>query len=218
MSFKDTKYKAFDMKKSLLLSLAVLFLVTVFSVDSFAQKKKKRQSEVDTYFDESGSIKHRLWFGGGANINFSGNGQVQAFNLGISPMVGYKILPNNDNFSVGPRVALQYTYLKLVSGGQSYVSQPLSYSFGAFARYRIIPIIFAHAEFEYENEAYATGNIGNNNNLIVEREAKNNAFLGLGYNSGGLIAYEAYILYNLLEDRSSNNLPFDIRFGFTYKF
>ncbi len=206
------------MKKSLLLSLAVLFLVTVFSVDSFAQKKKKRQSEVDTYFDESGSIKHRLWFGGGANLNFSGTGQLQAFNLGISPMVGYKLLPNNDNFSVGPRVALQYTYLKLVSGNQSYVSQPLSYSFGAFARYKILPIIFAHAEFEYENEAFATGNIGTNNNLIVEREAKNNAYIGLGYNSGSVIAYEIYLLYNMLEDRNSNNLPFDIRFGFTYKF
>ncbi len=206
------------MKKSFLLGLAVLFLVSVFSVDSYAQKRKKRQSETDAYFDESGSIKHRLWFGGGANLNFSGAGQVQAFNFGISPMLGYKALPNNDNFSIGPRVALQYTYLKFQSGGQSYVSQPLSYSLGAFARYKVLPIIFAHAEFEYENEAFATGNIGANNSLIVEREARNNAFLGLGYNSGGLIAYEIYVLYNLLEDRSSQNLPFDIRFGFTYKF
>lgn len=205
------------MKKSFWLSLAVLFLVSVFSVDSYAQKKK-RSSEVDGYFDESGSIQHRLWYGGGFNLNFSGANGVSAFNLGISPMVGYKAFPNNDNFSVGPRAALQYTYLKLQSGNQVYVSQPLSYSLGVFARYKILPIIFAHTEFEYESQAFATGNIGPNNNLIVEREARNNAYIGLGYNSGSLIAYEVYILYNMLEDRNSQNLPFDIRVGFTYKF
>ena len=200
-------------KKAIYLPLLLLILILGFNTDVHAQKKKKKSSKVDEYFDESGGWMHRLWFGGSVNPNFrSFNGVTELF-LGISPMVGVKILENDDRFSVGPRVSIAYLYLKYpVGAGQAQTSNIFSYSAGAFARYKVLPRLFPHVEIEFENSGFLDG--ANN----VGRIKRQNMYVGAGYNSGGLLGYEVLVLYNVNVPNSSLRSPFDIRFGLTYKF
>ena len=204
------------MKKILQLSFLTLFLLACFSPAATAQKKDKKK-DVDEYFDESGGFKHRLWYGGSGTIGFnSGFGRSQ-FQIGISPMVGYKIF---EKWSVGPRLSIDYILLKTSTGGGRFQKDGFTfYSFGAFSRFKILPAIFAHVEFEHERlpegAAYEYDNQGQ---IVGFKRKKNNFFAGLGYSSGGLVSYEIYLLYNFLDDNTSSELPIEYRAGLTYKF
>ncbi|MEL6636720.1 MAG: hypothetical protein AAFW73_10090 [Bacteroidota bacterium] len=230
-------------KVSRILSLFLFFalVVGISSADaqSYGKKKRKRpekekveeetkedrtrsrRESTDDYFDESGGFTHRLWYGGGLNLGFSGINGVSSFQFGISPMVGYKI---TDNFSVGPRVGINYNYFKFIEAGRTYVVEPVSYTLGGFSRYKFIPSIFAHVEYEWSNEESIDPDqdgfitIDQDDEILTGRLRQNNFYVGLGYNSGGTFAYEIMLLYNLLEPEESLNTPFNIRAGFTYKF
>ena len=218
------------MKKSyfIFLLLAALFISLPNDVEAQSRKRKKnRTSKVDKYFDESQGIAHRLWYGGGFNLGFNGNNLFNVFNIGVSPMVGFKLI---DQVSVGPRVSFQYTSVKGIATDNNIRRvQPLSYSAGLFARYKFLPMIFAQVEYEYENSEYPLIN-GFNGALVWDntlqevatvREARDNVYIGLGYTSGlgfGTFGYEIMLLYNVLEPEDSLDLPFSLRFGFTYGF
>lgn len=213
-----------NMKRTLLFLLLGCFFVTITQTDAYGQRKN-RSSDVDQYFDESGSIAHRLWYGGGFNLGFSGNGGFSAFVLGVSPMMGFKVFEDNDNFSIGPRLSLEYSYFRgLGNDNQTHSVQPLSYAFGVFTRYKVLGNFFAHVEGEFENRQLVITDFGNrfiigvDGDPVTERDPRQNFYLGAGYNSGGLFAYEILAIYNVLEPDDSLLLPFDIRFGFTYKF
>jgi len=212
----STKSKFMSSNKIIIFSLAFSFLFFFSATESYAQKKKK-DSKMDEYFDESGGWKHRLWFGGTANPSFSSNSVQTQFFLELSPMMGIKVLENDDRFSVGPRVSFEYRYIKILNfaTGEFEVVQPITYSFGAFARYKVLPRIFPHVEMEYQNRGVA---IDTGSDIIIERETQQNYYVGAGYNSGGILGYEILLLYNLSEPTTTRNLPFDIRFGLTYKF
>lgn len=219
------------MKKILQFSLLIFALLMCFDSDLYGQrrgkkkkKKKSKTSKVDDYFDESGGFKHRLWYGGGGNLGFSGNGRVNSFVVGLSPMVGYKIF---DELSVGPRLAFDVSFIRGQAATSTGIAkaQPLSYSFGVFGRYKIFNSIFTHIEYGLENNSsvFVDGGgflvLDGNGDVFVEREVRDNFYLGLGYNSGGgLWGYEIYVLYNALAPENTINLPFDIRFGLTYNF
>lgn len=204
------------MKKILQLSVLIFAVLLCFNNDAFAQrKKKKKKSETDEYFDESGGFAHRLWYGGNFTLGFSGGNISSVFQLGISPMVGYKL---TDQLSVGPRISLLYTYYKTELAPNDIQSQdPLTYGIGAFARYKAFSNLFAHIEYEFENEANFV--ILNGDLEVLTRE-QNNFFLGAGYNSnsGGPWGYEILLLYNLLLPENTVEVPFSLRFGFTYNF
>ncbi len=200
----------------------VLCIATVDAQNYGRGKKKKkkkkpaRTEKTDDYFDESGSFAHRLWYGGGLTLFFTGN----SFNIGVTPMVGYKI---TDQISVGPRFKIDY-YQEKLYGEFNYKST--SWGTGLFTRGKLFQNVFAHVEYEYEN-LEVPDYIGNGqlqldpndpNDILTERENRNNFHLGLGYTSGGLVAYEIMVLYNVLESDSSERLPWDLRFGFTYNF
>ncbi len=212
-------------KKNLLCLLFFCFSILMVQ-EIYGQNK--RQSKVDEYFDESGSLSSRLWYGGGFNLGFSGSNGFSAFLLGISPMVGVKVFENNSNFSVGPRLSLEYSYFRgLGTDGNSHSVQPISYALSAFTRYKVLNNFFAHLEIQQENRQLVTTAtngftnfflIGIDGKPITERVSRQNAYIGAGYSSGGLLAYEIMVLYNVLEPENSLRLPFDIRFGFTYKF
>lgn len=214
------------MSKKNLLCLLILGFFFLIVQDIYAQGKKP--SKVDEYFDESGSLSSRLWYGGGFNLGFSGSNGFSAFLLGISPMVGVKVFENNNNFSIGPRISLEYSYFRgLGTDGNSHSVQPISYAVSAFTRYKVLNNFFAHLEVQQENrQLVTTASNGFTNFLVIgidgkpitERVSRQNAYIGAGYTSGGVIAYEIMVLYNVLEPENSLRLPFDIRFGFTYKF
>ncbi|MCB0556580.1 MAG: hypothetical protein KDD02_23750 [Phaeodactylibacter sp.] len=205
------------MKRILQLSLLLFVLLLAFQVDGFSQGKKKK-SDTDKYFDESGNFASKLWYGGGFTLGFSGNNFESVFQFGLSPIVGYKI---TENFSVGPRASLVYIYYKAETGTIDGVESTnlLNYGIGAFARYKIARTIFAHVEYGFDNEVSTLGYNSISRKWEVNRRLNNNAYIGGGYNDGnGVWGYEIYLLYNLIQDDTSLNLPFDIRFGVTYNF
>jgi hypothetical protein len=188
--------------------------------------KKKTTKKTDEYFDESGGFKHRLWYGGNVNFSLSGLNGGSLFAIGITPMVGYKII---GGLSAGPRVGITYTSIKSsdTGGGVSSVGVT-DYSAGVFTRYKAFKNFFAHAEYEYINQQYPSlfqDNRGNifiqldaNRKPIKQRESRQNYYAGIGYSSGDIFSYEIMALYNFNIPKTSLEQPFTIRAGFTYKF
>ena len=213
------------MKKYLLFGLLALLFTAAFSHDIYAQskKKKKKSSKTDEYFDDSG-FANKLWYGGNFTLGSAGGNNQSLFAIGIAPMVGYKLI--NDLVSVGPRVGFEYNHIRVQSGagGPVYKASPLSYSAGAFARVKPFQNFFGHFEYEYQSadstdpdrDGYIE--IDSQGKIITERVPFNNVYVGAGYNSGGLLGYEILLLYNVNQPDNIVDSPFDIRFGFTYKF
>ncbi len=214
----------------LLVLFSLVFAIADVDAQNYGKKKKKKKKKpaktekTDDYFDDSGNFASHLWYGGGFNLGFSGDAYTSAFTAGISPMVGYKIF---DELSAGPITGIQYNYLKGTStDGRIHKGDAVSWSLGVFARYKFLRALFLHAEYGIENNEYVyfsgpfmvldpiTGKVA------TTRLQQNNFYGGIGYNSGGdLIAFEMYILYNFIEPQIETiNLPFDFRFGITYKF
>lgn len=174
---------------------------------------------------EAARFTDRLWYGGNFNLGFSGNGVYNIFNLGLAPMVGYKILPP---LSAGPRLSFNYFYIRgLGTDGNIHNVHPVAFSAGVFTRVRIIPFLFAHAEYEYENFAsplFSGAYLFYDNSLgkvPTVRSARDNAYLGLGYNSAGGqggFGYEILLLYNVLAPSNTIALPISLRFGMTYNY
>ncbi len=211
------------MKKFLLFSLLSLFFITAFNNDAYAQrrKKKKKSSKTDQYFDESGFV-NKLWYGGSFVLGFSGSGGTNQFAVGVTPMVGYKIV--DDIISVGPRAGITYTAIK--GRGTDLAIHKVnsaSYILGAFTRVKVFQNFFTQFEYEYENtNATFIDQSGflvvQNGEVLTARQVRDNVYIGAGYNSGGLWGYEILLLYNLNETDNTIDLPIDLRFGITYKF
>ncbi len=206
------------MKKLLFLSSMVLVLFFATAPDSNAQRRGTSKSKKESK-KESNSFSDHLWFGGGVNLGLGGS----AFNFGVSPMVGYKLTPV---LSAGVRLPLNYDYFK-VSGSDNQVASysNLDYGLGTFTRLKFFKNIFAHAEYDYiwsKTPVVENGFIfldpDDPNKVLKEDLNKDEFHLGLGYTSGEKIGYEISVLYDVLEDSNSTNLPFSIRAGFNYKF
>jgi len=195
------------MKKVVQITFLALALMFVLQNEAIAQKKKKKDSDNAEYFDESGGFLTKLWYGGGFNLGFSGNNFQSLFQIGISPMVGYKI---TDEFSIGPRIAIQYiSYRENFGGGQVYKDNFVTFGGGAFSRYKIIPALFAHVEYERATVV----------DQFLNRVQQDNFFVGLGYTStGSVLGYEISLLYNTNLPSNSFQQPFDIRIGLNYNF
>ena len=209
------------MKKFIWFVLLALIFSIVSTNDAYAQKRKKRSSKTDSYFDESGFV-NKLWYGGNFNLGFSGSGETNQFVFGLSPMIGYKLW--NDVISVGPRFGFTYNFIKGRGSDLAiYKVKPTSWNVGAFARVKPIANLFAHFEYEYANtKVVYLDQFGlllvQNGEVVVDKEVRDNVYVGLGYTSGGLWAYEIMLLYNVNAPEGDLELPFNFRFGITYKF
>lgn len=209
------------MKKFIWFVLLAMVFSLVSSHGAYAQKRKKRSSKTDSYFDESG-FANKLWYGGNFNLGFSGSGETNQFVFGLSPMVGYKLL--NDIVSVGPRAGFTYNFIKGRGSDLAiHKVNPTSWNVGVFARVKPLANLFAHFEYEYANtKVVFVDQFGllavQNGEVIVESEVRDNVYLGVGYTSGGLWAYEILLLYNANLPEGDLELPFTFRFGITYKF
>lgn len=206
------------MKKTLPIGLAILALTLVGQVQLHAQSGKKKSSKNDEYFDDKGGFKQHLWYGGGFSLGFSGGNDISLFQIGVSPMVGYKLF---GEFSMGPRVSFLYTNVRArnyFGGNEVDTANPVSWAAGAFARYKFLQFLFAHVEYELENEAYPV--YGSSGDLEILRRQRNNAYVGLGYNgnSGGPWGFEILLIYNVNLPNDAIESPFDIRAGVTYNF
>jgi len=204
---------------SLALILVGLFL---FQTAVFSQTRKKKSSKVDEYFDQSQGFKHRLWYGAGAILGFSGDQNSSLFAIGVSPKVGYKI---TEEFSVGPKFSVLYSNYRFrdVVTDEVFPANGVDWAVGAFGRYKLFQNLFAQVEFESENKFTINSQGGfiqldQNGDIATSRQQQNNVFIGGGYNSGGLVSGEIVILYNTNLPSDSFDSPLEIRFGFTYNF
>ncbi len=167
----------------------------------------------------------KLWYGGNFGLGFVGGSQTSQFNIGLYPMVGYKIIPW---FSVGPRLGFEYNYYKAPGVNPSFNVQVAStniFSFysGVFARANIYRWIFAQGEYgvAFGKQPYLINGyleLDDQNKVVKDQVTQESGLVGLGYNSGGIMATELLILYDLLVPEDSYQNPWNFRFGFTYKF
>ncbi len=208
------------MKKILSICILTLAVLMFLPQQAEAQTKKKK-SDTDEYFDESGGFKYRLWYGGSLILNFQGGTNrfgynESVFTLGLTPMVGYKIF---DELSVGPRFTILYQYYTgEIAPGLSDGINLTSYGLGIFARYKFFQQFFVHGEVEYLEQAFIQDI--RNNEWVSGRIGRENYYFGGGYNSngGGPFGYEVLVLYNFNVPENSFQNPFDFRIGFTYNF
>lgn len=126
--------------------------------------------------------------------------------IGIYPLVGYNLTPR---FSAGVKFLYQYFSDKRYT--ETYTSS--NYGGSLFARFRVIPQIYLHAE--YAQMSYDLYNaLGESNRTSVPF-----MFVGAGYrqNLGGAVWMNAQVLFDVLQDNNSpysNWYPFvSIGFG-----
>lgn len=220
------------MKKILLFSLLAMIFTIAITEDAHAQrrgKKKKKTSKVDEYFDESGNFLAKVWYGAGFNLNFSsgcindgfGNClRTNYFIFGISPMAGYKI---SEDLSFGPRIEFYYQGNRIqqaVNSDDDYKLNSVNLGIGVFARYKINQTYFVHAEYQSINEELPRDPliISQGTDIETFRTWTQNYFAGVGYTGGGVVGFEAYLLWNFAQEYSSANIPLSYRFGINYKF
>ncbi|GEM_PF-628682 len=198
-----------------LLTVLLIFGVTFSSMD--AQVRLQDPSEKETPFTD------QLWYGGNVNLGFQGSNLYNVFFFGLSPMVGYKV---NEDFSVGPRVEIFYTYYKAYvwSENRNLSAHPISFSYGVFARHKLFRQVFAHAEFHRERATFPLRNqfgdfFSDNGKLATGTLNFDNLLIGLGYFSRwSKWGSEISLLYNLLDDDQTLALPITIRVGINYNF
>ncbi len=200
------------MRKILQIVAFILFTLSLSASVLSAQVRVRTGQEERS--QQNSSFATRLWYGGNVGLGFSSSSYQSLFQVGVSPMVGYKFF---EEFSFGPRASIFYSHYRYNFGGSDVqTANPITWTAGVFTRYKILRTIFAHGEYEFENSPVFT--IGNNGNLEVLRDERTNIYLGGGYNSGERFGYEIMVLYNLNQPENTVDSPFRIRFGFTYNF
>ena len=179
--------------------------------------KTKTKQSTDKYFDETGGFKHRLWYGVGGNLSFSGLQGGSIFSIGLTPMVGYKII---GGLSAGPRIGFTYTGIKNSSLPKSL--KLTEFSAGPFARFKFLKSFFVQTEHQwlsgYEEDQNGQLLLDFNTGKPI-RQGRQSTFVGGGYNSGtGLIGYEISFMYDVSLPSDSYKQPYEFRFGFNYNF
>ena len=199
--------------------IALAAMASPLLAQSKSKIKKQKEQENKAYFDESGGFKHRLWYGvhfGGNFLSFSNN----YFQIAPIISVGYKA---TDNFSFGLAGKIDYTYQRYFSTNNTpYKLSTASLGLGIFTRYKVFQNFFAHVEYDQVSIERAKDNmlqLDPTGKILKERIWQDHCYVGGGYRSGSeKWGYEIMLLYNLIEDKAQGNIPFYLRFGFTYKF
>ena len=172
----------------------VFTVLFIFSSFTFAQTtdstKATEQNKTKTSQSTSSGVS-KWYYGGSVSFGFSSN----YFSIGVQPVVGYKVTPQ---FSLGGKVG--YTYYSNSSVDPSFNSS--NYGGSIFSRYRIIPQLYAHAEFAYWSfENYYTAL----NGYTTERNWVPFLLLGGGFSqmiSPNVWAY-AEVLFDVINDTNS---------------
>ncbi len=131
---------------------------------------------------------NKVYFGGSIGFMFGSYTQISLY-----PLIGYKFTPK---LSGGLKVYYQYTKDKRYAS--TYESS--NYGAGLFARYRIIPQLYVHAEYAQINYDIWDYNIQEASRVWVPF-----LYLGAGFSQrmGGNAWLNAQILFDVLQDPNS---------------
>ena len=121
----------------------LLALIITFSSFSIAQAvdSVKAEEEIKAEVPQNNPTGESKWYYGG-NIGFSFWNDY--FYLGVYPLVGYKVTPK---LSLGAKVG--YAYISDDRYEPFPALKTSNYGGSLFSRFRIIPQLYAHAEFAY---------------------------------------------------------------------
>lgn len=169
------------------ISILLIGLI-VFGTDGFAQVSEADsvQSPVKEKKDPR-PIGERIYFGG--NIGFSFGNYTR---ISVNPLIGYKFTPK---FSGG--VTFGYEYVRDKRYPKTYETN--NYGMSLFTRYRIVPQLYAHAEYAWINYELFNS-IGESS-----RETVPFFFVGGGYSQplGGRTWLNLQVLFDVLQDERS---------------
>ena len=132
-------------------------------------------------------------------------------------MVGYKI---TDALSFGPRVEILYRGERYDIGtGSDLKFNSTNYGVGLFSRLKIFNQYFIHTEFQTLSNEIGYDIDYVNNEVLTARSWDDHFYIGGGYGaSGGGIGFQVSILWDVLQEFTSSNLPIQYRMGINYKF
>ncbi|MBC6992668.1 hypothetical protein QWY85_02690 [Neolewinella lacunae] len=209
----------------MLKQLLLLLVLCAVALPLSAQTTEEREAQRDLDYynqdrngqvsDNGGSFGGQLWYGAGAQLGFFSNNFESIFQIGLSPIVGYKI---NNIFSVGPRGSFAYNaYRQTLGGGvPDFKAKYWTWSAGAFARAKIGFTFFAHAEYSLLSEVNSFDINGD-----PLRSTRAIPFLGGGISQGGgpgLTGFEILILFRLTQADRIGDSPYQFRTGINYNF
>ena len=163
-------------------TLSVFLVLNVAAQDSTRIEPTKKSSK---------SLSEQLYFGGNVGLSFGSYTMV-----GLYPIIGYKITPK---LSSGIKVTYQYISDSRYS--TTYTSS--NYGGSVFARYRVIPLLYAHVEYEainYDLYDYSTNS--------SSREWVPFLYMGAGLSKsmGGNAWLNIQVLFDVLQ---SSNSPYN---------
>ena len=182
------------MKKTILtlvlsFGLAIAFSQTIDTTainnsDTTFQQEQREPQKVEKQ-KRAKSHKNRVFFGGSLGFSFGSYASIRVY-----PMIGYKLTPK---LSTG--LKFMYEYSKHIVSSKNYNN----YGGSIFARYRIFPKLYMHAEYNYMNYQ------GYHSNNESYRYAVPYLFLGGGFVQRiGRNSYAyAEILFDVLNDSNS---------------
>lgn len=178
------------------------------------EQQPQRQQQQKAGFTD---FKSHLWYGGGISLGFGSFNGSSSFGLGLSPMVGYKII---EQISAGPRVNFYFSSYKQ----QGYeVLNLFNTEVGAFLRGRLFRGLFIQGELANEWVQEPADYLSAPNTIAKYKYTRFNQYLGGGYNFGngtGAFGSEIGVFYNfgIADDIYTNENPWDYRFVFTWRF
>ena len=163
----------------------ILLFFVAFSIN-IAQQADSTQSAPPSQYESQKESK--IYYGGGIGFSFWGD----YFRISIEPLVGYKITPQ-----LSGGLKLMYEYVN----DSRYSVDVTSNNYGAsvFARYRVIPQFFLHAEYAYYSYKYSTEFGESNRNWVPF------LLLGGGYSQqvGKNTWLYAQLLWDVIQDDNS---------------
>jgi hypothetical protein len=176
----------------------LLVLVLSFTSLTLAQEtdSTKVMEEPKPETTQQGPKENKWYYGG--NIGFSFWGDY--FYLGVYPLVGYKVTPQ---LSLGAKIG--YAYISDDRYDPFPALKTSNYGASVFTRYRIIPQLYAHAEFAYWSyENIASYNTAQNT-YNTERFWVPYLLLGGGFsqNIGPNVWAFAEVLFDVINDENS---------------
>lgn len=174
------------------LLLALFIISTSFAIE--IENKDATETNTSNSTMNPPAAENRWYYGGNIGFNFWND----YFYLGVYPLVGYKVTPK---LSVGAKIG--YAYISDDRYEPLPALKTSNYGGSLFTRYRIIPQIYAHAEFaywSYENAINLTSQ-----GYDTERVWVPYLLLGGGYsqNIGPNVWLFAEVLFDVINDENS---------------
>lgn len=183
------------MKRSLLILTVILINLALFAQEKeednrsdFARYTPKQESNTDKMKQQDAQYGgSRIFYGGSLGLSFGSYTTVR-----VNPLVGYRLTPK---FSAGITALYEYSAYTTSYGKQNYNN----FGGSLFGRFRFIPQLYAHAEFNYTNYEYS--------NRYNEKYRLGVPFVLLGGGFSQRVAGNTYaygqILFDVLMDENS---------------